>query len=120
MAERHLEEGRAVEAATLFQRATSAAEASFGAEHRMVAKTLSGLGLACVSQGRFAEAEAPWKRSLEIYTKVLDPNDPIVVQAVINLVKLYVDLNRKKDAVALANASSPLVRERIHALKWQR
>lgn len=116
---RHLREGRHVEAVTLFQQATRAAETSLGPEHRMVAKTLSGVGLAYVQQGRLADAEAPWKRSLAIYTKVLGPDDNIVVQAAMNLVKLYVDLNRNKDAVALANSSSPLVRERIHAMKSQ-
>lgn len=115
----HLREGRAVEAATVFQQATRAAEASLGPEHRMVAKTLSGVGLAYVHQGRFADAEAPWKRSLAIYTKVLGPDDDIVVQSAMNLVKLYVDLKRNKDALEVANSSSRLVRERIHAMNRQ-
>lgn len=113
---RHLQEGRPVEAATVLQQASRAAEASLGAEHRVVAKALSGVGLAYVHQGRHADAEAPWKRSLAIYVKALGPDDDIVVSSVMNLAKLYYDLKRPEDARRLVDSSSPKVKDHMRAL----
>ena len=57
------------------------------------------------NQGRYAEAEPLYKRSLAIREKALGPDHPDVAQSLNNLAVLYVDQGRYADAEPLYKRS---------------
>ena len=68
-------------------------EKALGSDHPDVAKSLNNLAELYRYQGRYAEAEPLYKRSLAIREKALGPDHPDVAISLNNLASLY-DLNR--------------------------
>ena len=62
---------------------------SLGPDHPDVATMLNNLALLYDNQGRYAEAEPLFRRSLAIYEKALDPDHPLVATTLNNLAGLY-------------------------------
>ena len=71
-----------------FEAALREAE-SFGANDPRLADTLNNLGLLYKTQGRYADAEPLYLRSLEIRKKALGPDHPDVGEGLNNLAALY-------------------------------
>jgi tetratricopeptide (TPR) repeat protein len=69
------EQGKDAEAIRVAEEAVQVAEATFGADHQNLALSLNTLGLMYDEQGKYAEAELLFKRSLAIREKALGPND---------------------------------------------
>ena len=78
---------------------------SFGASDPRLAETLNNLALLYEVQGRFAEAEPLYRRSLGIYEKALGPNHPDVGRSLNNLAALYQVQGRFTDAETLYRRS---------------
>src|SRR5437870_3654763 len=75
-------------AAARYEAALREAE-SFGADDPRVARTLNNLASLYHAQGRFAEAEPLYRRSLTIFEKASGPDHPRVGLALSNLANLY-------------------------------
>jgi Tfp pilus assembly protein PilF len=90
-------------------------EKAFGPDHPDVAQALNNLAAVYVRQGRNADAERFFKRSVATFEKTLGPNHPDLADVLENLAGLYKDQGRYADAKALfkrsmairANAGSP-------------
>jgi eukaryotic-like serine/threonine-protein kinase len=70
------DEGRANEAAPVFERALALQEAAFGPDHPSVATTLARLATTSATLERFPEAFAFARRSLEASERLLGPEHP--------------------------------------------
>ena len=81
-------------------------ENALGPDHPDVARSLNNLALLYQAQGRYADAEPLYKRSLDILEKALGPDHPNVAQALNNLAVLYGTQSRYADAL-------PIVRRTI-------
>jgi CHAT domain-containing protein/tetratricopeptide (TPR) repeat protein len=64
-------------------------EKALGPDHASVARTLNNLGALYQAQGRYAQAEPLYKRSLAIKEKALGPDHPDVALSLNNLAELY-------------------------------
>jgi tetratricopeptide (TPR) repeat protein len=73
-----------------------------------VAQSLNNLALLYGAQGRYAEAESLYKRSLAIREKALGPNHPDVGQSLENLAALYEATDRVKEAEVLEKRAAEI------------
>jgi CHAT domain-containing protein/Flp pilus assembly protein TadD len=80
-------------------------EKSLGPDHPSVAMSLNNLALLYQEQGRYADAEPLYKRSLAIRQKTLGPDHPDVATSLNNLAWLYKDQGRYADAEPLYKRS---------------
>ena len=64
-------------------------EKILGPDHTEVATSLNNLALLYYAQGRYAQAEPLYKRSLAILEKALEPDHPDVATGLHNLAELY-------------------------------
>ena len=76
-------------------------EKALGPNHPDVATSLSNLSLLYDRQGRYADAELLYKRSLGIRETALGPNHPAVALSLNNLAYLYQEQGRYSDAEPL-------------------
>ena len=76
-----------------------------GPDHRDVANSLSTLASLYQSQGRYADAEPLFQRSLAIWEKALGPDHRDVALALNHLASLYKDQGRYADAEPLLQRS---------------
>jgi len=76
-------------------------EKALGRDHPDVAGSLNNLALLYGIQGRYAEAEPLYQRSLAIYEKALGHDHPNVATALNNLAALYDSQGRYADAEPL-------------------
>jgi tetratricopeptide (TPR) repeat protein len=81
-------------------------EQTLGPDHPDVAQSLNNLALLYNNEGRYADAEPLYKRSLAIYEKALGPEHPDVALSLNNLALLYDNQGRYAEAL-------PLVRKTI-------
>jgi len=66
-----------------------------------VAQSLNNLAELYRAQGKYAEAESLYKRSLAIWEKALGPNHPYMAQICENMAKGYRSLGKEKEAEQL-------------------
>ena len=64
-------------------------ERALGPDHPNVATSLNNLAVLYKTQGRYADAEPLYKRSLAIREKALGPDHPDVATSLNNLAALY-------------------------------
>lgn len=76
-------------------------EQKLGANHRHFAKTLGKLAGLYKAQGKYAEAEPLYKRSLVIVEQKLGADHPAVATTLNNLRRLYLNMQKFDEAVAL-------------------
>ena len=76
-----------------------------------MANSLNNLASIYFLQGKFAEAEPLYKRSLTIWEKALGPDHPNVAASLNNLAELYYDQGKYSEAEPLFNRSLA-IRER--------
>jgi CHAT domain-containing protein len=76
-------------------------EKALGRDHPNVAAALNNLALLYVGQGRYAEAEPLYHRSVAIGEKALGPDHPDVATSLNNLALLYVGQGRYADALPI-------------------
>ena len=76
-----------------------------GPDHPDVATSLNNLAVLYDDQGRYADAEPLYKRSLAIREKALGPDHPDVATSLNNLAELYDDQGRYADAEPLYKRS---------------
>jgi CHAT domain-containing protein/Tfp pilus assembly protein PilF len=104
-AERLYREGRYDEAIRIAESVVARSERTSGKESAETAMALNNLGLLLFKRGDYIEAEAKYKRALEILGRVLGPNDPNVALTLDNLGLLYVergDLSRAEQLLIQA------------------
>jgi tetratricopeptide (TPR) repeat protein len=77
-----------------------------------VAASLNNLAALYQTQGRYADAEPLYRRSLAIYEKVLGPEHPDVATSLNNLARLYEAQGRHADAEPLQRRSLA-IREKV-------
>ena len=77
----------------------------------MLRQSLNNLAELYRDQGRYAEAEPLYKRSLAIREKALGPDHPDVATALNNLAVLYEDQGRYADAEPLYKRSLAIQRK---------
>jgi CHAT domain-containing protein len=80
-------------------------EKALGPDHPDVALSLNNLGYLYNEQGRYAEAEPLYQRSLAIREKALGRDHPYVAQSLNNLAELYRNQGRYADAEPLSRRS---------------
>jgi Tfp pilus assembly protein PilF len=73
-------------------------EKAFGPDHPDVAQALNNLAALCSRQGRNADAERLFKRSVVTFERTLGPNHPDLAGVLENLAGLYKDQGRYADA----------------------
>ncbi len=71
---------------------------ALGLEHPDVAGSLNNLALLYVTQGRYAEAEPLYQRSLAIWEKALGPEHPNVATSLENYAALLRETARADEA----------------------
>ena len=76
-------------------------EKALGSNHPDVAISLNNLAGLYETQGRYADAEPLYKRSLAIWEKALGPNHPNVATSLNNLALLYDSQGRYADALPI-------------------
>ena len=95
------EQARYAEAEELFFAALKEAE-SFGEKDTRLATTLNELALLFTDQGKYAEAEPFFQRSLAIREKALGPEHPDVATSLENYAFLLQEMDRNTEADELA------------------
>jgi tetratricopeptide (TPR) repeat protein len=80
-------------------------EKSLGTDHPRVANSLNNLAALYLEQGRYAEAEPLYRRSLVIYEKSLGPDHSDVATPLNALAGLYYEQGRDADAESLVKRS---------------
>jgi tetratricopeptide (TPR) repeat protein len=98
------EQAHYAEAEELFFAALKEAE-SFGEKDTRLATTLNDLALLYTDQGKYAEAEPFFQRSLAIWEKALGPEHPDVAIILNNLGLLYTDQGKYAEAEPLFQRS---------------
>jgi CHAT domain-containing protein/Tfp pilus assembly protein PilF len=83
------------------QKFEAGAKARFGVSHPVYAYALTMQGAVYKAQGKYSEAEAFFKRALEINEKVRGPNHPDVATVLYNLAVAYRDEGKYVDAEGL-------------------
>jgi tetratricopeptide (TPR) repeat protein len=73
-------------------------EKSFGLDHPSVAAHLNNLAVNYRTQGKLAEAEPLYKRTLDIWEKTLGPDNSLVLFALKNYVDLLRQMGRDAEA----------------------
>ena len=89
----------------LYQDVGGVIEEALGPDHPDVATMLNNLAELNRAQGRYAEAEPLYNRSLEIREKALGPDHPSVATALNNLAALYQSQGRYAEAEPLCKRS---------------
>jgi Tfp pilus assembly protein PilF len=79
----------------------TATETAFGPDHPDMAQALNNLAVVYKRQGRNADAEQLYKRSVATLEKTLGPNHPDLAGVLQNLAVFYKDQGRDDDADAL-------------------
>jgi tetratricopeptide (TPR) repeat protein len=79
---------------------------ALGPDHLDVANSLASLAALYSDQGRYADAEPFYKRSLAIAEKALGPDDPDVAAFLNHLADLYHNQGRYAEAEPLYKRSS--------------
>ena len=74
---------------------------SFGPEHPDVATSLEAMGVACLDQGKYGEAETLLKRALTLYEKDLGADHPHVARCCTNAAQCCRALGRAAEAEKL-------------------
>jgi tetratricopeptide (TPR) repeat protein len=74
----------------------------------LAAGTLNNLAALYYLQGRYAQAEPLYKRSLAIMEKALGPDHPDVALSLENLAALYRATNRMKEAEVLEKRAAAI------------
>ena len=97
---RYFEEGRYAEAEKQYLEAVRKAE-EFGPKDSRLSVSLSNLAVVYRAQGRFAEGERLYKRSLEIDQSAPGAENLQVATTLNNLAVLYRDMGRYAEAVSL-------------------
>jgi len=89
------------DAATMLDEFLTVVEQHFGDDHLLTADAYADLGILRKRQGRFAEAEAAYRKALDIFAvrPDVDPRRPIIVKQ--NLALSLFDRNRYAEAEAL-------------------
>ena len=105
------EAGRYREAERIARRGLKVAAAS--RDELAVAFWCNGLGLALYDQGRYAEAEPPYKRALAIRERALEPDHPDVASSLNSLARLYTHQGRYAEAEPLFKRALAIVREGV-------
>ncbi len=90
---------------TLYEDIKANLQGKLGPDHLSVATTLNNLAGLYQFQGRYAEAEPLYKRSLEINEKALGPDHPSVATTLNNLAALYESQGRYAEAEPLYKRS---------------
>ena len=85
-------------AETLYRRALSIWDASFGPDHPDVAESLNNLAGLLSDTNRNSEAELMFRRALSIWEASFGPDHPDVAASLNNLALLLSDTNRKSEA----------------------
>jgi len=80
-------------------------EKAYGPDHPDVAQALNNLAVLYTRQGRNADAERLFKRSVATFEKTLGPNHPDLADILQNLAGLYKDEGRYADAQQLFKRS---------------
>ena len=80
-------------------------EKALGPDHPDVAVSLNNLGQLYEAEGRYADAEPLFKRSLAIWEKALGPDHPDVAASLNNLAVFYQRQGRYADAEPLYKRS---------------
>jgi tetratricopeptide (TPR) repeat protein len=80
-------------------------EKAFGPDHPDVAQALNNLAALYARQGRNADAERLFKRSVVTFEKTLGPNHPDLADVLEILAGLYKDQGRYADAEQLSRRS---------------
>jgi CHAT domain-containing protein/Tfp pilus assembly protein PilF len=88
-------------------------EKALGPNHPDVAQSLNNLAALYKDQGRYADAEPLYKRSLAIREKSLGPDHPDVANSLNNLALLYNDQGRYADAEPLYRRSLAIVEKSL-------
>jgi tetratricopeptide (TPR) repeat protein len=83
-------------------------EKAFGPDHPDVATSLNDLANLHLDQGRHADAEPLYKRSLAILEKTLGPDHPHIATSLDNLALVYTDEGRYADAESLYKQLLPI------------
>jgi len=73
-----------------------------------LAGTLNNLAASYHAEGRYAEAEKLFRRSLSILEKSLGPDHPSVVAVLDNLANLYASQGKRREAEKMETRASAL------------
>jgi tetratricopeptide (TPR) repeat protein len=92
------DQGKLVEAETMYQRALQGYENAWGLEHTSVLSTVNSLGVLYKKQGKLDEAEKMYQRALQGYEKAWGPDHISTLQTVSNLGILYTDQGKLDEA----------------------
>jgi len=98
------EQGRYGEAEKLWLAALEQVE-KFGPQNPRLATSLNNLAVLYEAQGKYAEAEPLYKRSLAIWEKALGPNHPHVATGLNNLALLFKSQGKYAEAEPLYKRS---------------
>jgi CHAT domain-containing protein/tetratricopeptide (TPR) repeat protein len=106
--DRLIDQGKYGEAIPVAERYVALARQIYGEERWEFASALGWLGFVNDAQGRYAEAESLYQRSLDIYEKARGPNLPRA-NVIMNLAHLYQVQGRFTEAEALYRRGLPIV-----------
>ncbi|MBT3907536.1 MAG: CHAT domain-containing protein, partial [Rhodospirillaceae bacterium] len=87
-------------------------EKNFGPEHSGVAASLNNLAFLYDDQGRFANAEPLYQRSLSIREKAFGPRHPSVAESLNNLAGLYEVQEQEDKALGFIRQATAIYRDR--------
>jgi len=82
-------------------------------EDGRVVLSLNNLAELYLAQGRYAEAEPLFTRSLAIFEKALGPEHPNVATSLVNLAGLHQDQGRRQDALSEVRRATGILRNRV-------
>ncbi|KAK5246710.1 hypothetical protein LTR20_007356 [Exophiala xenobiotica] len=85
------DQGKLVQAETMYQRALQGYEKALGQEHTSTLDTINNLGGLYADQGKLAQAESMYQRALQGYEKALGQEHTSTLNTVNNLGNLYAD-----------------------------
>nr|POF13766.1 vegetative incompatibility protein het-e-1 [Quercus suber] len=94
-------QGKIVEAETMYMRALEGYEKALGAEHTSTFDIVNNLGNLYSNQGKIVEAETMYMRALEGYEKALGAEHTSTLRTVNNLGLLYSDQGKMAEAEAM-------------------
>ena len=106
------EEGRYAEAEKRWLAALEEAE-NFGPDDERLATSLNNLAALCRTQGKYAEAEPLYQRSLAIREKALGPEHPDVASSLNNLAGLYDNQGKHAEAEPLYQRALAIVEKAL-------
>ncbi|MBV9505128.1 MAG: tetratricopeptide repeat protein [Acidobacteriia bacterium] len=95
--------GREHGAEDLYQRAAAVFESVYGASHALTLIARNQLADVYRAEGRYTESEKLGQVTLAALEQSLGPEDPRVLQALVNEAHLYANTKRTKEAAAIRN-----------------